>query len=322
MQSPAALNGYSTRVLEGDVVDGERENYENSSKRTTTSKRVEANDRGGDTNTNNNLPPLSSVKSILDSMGNTMERQESRIRFLEEENEALRAEIDYCKRDQMPASTTRSSPHPEPAYSAPLPRSHPANSNGARSPLPVPVREPGEQNNISMPPTRRTPQPASSSRSPMREPWEQRSAPPSTSRSASKQSRSPMPEAWEHSARPSRNPGPGPQSFHLSSEETRHSSPPTRSPNPDLWDHQTAPPMRSLGPVMHDRSREFMSPAAYRRPEGDVVSHRTFSPGTKFVAELSNVMELEEGYHAPLSALMDKYWDRIDQVRNGHGWDR
>jgi hypothetical protein len=76
---------------------------------------------------------------------------------------------------------------------------------------------------------------------------------------------------------------------------------------------------------MHDdRPREFMSPATNRRPEEEVVvhHHRTFSPGIKFVAELSNVMELEEGLHAPLSAVMDKYWDRIDQVRNGHGWDR
>jgi hypothetical protein len=73
---------------------------------------------------------------------------------------------------------------------------------------------------------------------------------------------------------------------------------------------------------MYDQQREFTSPTMHRRAEEDVVRHRTFSPGTKFVAELSNVMELEKGYHAPLSAVMDKYWDRIDQVRNGHGWDR
>jgi hypothetical protein len=53
-----------------------------------------------------------------------------------------------------------------------------------------------------------------------------------------------------------------------------------------------------------------------------VGRRRTFSPGTKFVAELSNVMKLEEGIHAPLSVIMDKHWDRIDQIRNGHGWDR
>jgi hypothetical protein len=242
---------------------------------------------------------------------------------LEEENEALRAEIEYRKRDQrpVPTSTTRSSPHPEPAYSAPSPRSRPTNGSSARSP--APVREPWEQNSNAAPPTRRTPQPASSTRSPMREPWEQQqhSAPPSASRSASKQVRSPMPpEAWERSAPLSRNPGPEPHSY---SEETRHASPPTRSPRPQLWDHQAAPPMRSLGTVMYDPPREFMSPATYRRPEEDIVHQtRTFSPGIKFVAELSNVMELEEGLHAPLSAVMDKYWDRINQVRNGHGWDR
>jgi hypothetical protein len=87
-------------------------------------------------------------------MGNTMERQESRIRFLEEENEALRAELEYRKRDQrpVPTPTARSSPHPEPAYSAPPPRSRPANSSSARSP--VAVREPWEQNSNSVPPTR------------------------------------------------------------------------------------------------------------------------------------------------------------------------
>ena len=73
---------------------------------------------------------------------------------------------------------------------------------------------------------------------------------------------------------------------------------------------------------MYDPPREFMSPTTSRRPEESVVSHSTFSPGIKFVAELSNVMELEEGLHAPLSAVMDKYWDRINQVRDGHGWDR
>jgi hypothetical protein len=75
---------------------------------------------------------------------------------------------------------------------------------------------------------------------------------------------------------------------------------------------------------MYDHQREFMSPTTSRRPEENIVrhDHRTFSPGIKFVAELSNVMELDEGLHAPLSAVMDKYWDRINQVRDGHGWDR
>jgi hypothetical protein len=311
MQSPAP-NGYNTR-FEGAVVGQERENYENNSKR--TSKRVvEVNDRDGDNNIN--LPPLSSVTLILDSMGDTMERQESRIRFLEEENEALRAEMEYY-RDQRPTSNTRSSPHPEPAYSAQRPpRGRPA-SRSARSP--VRQHEPWEHNSAQLPPTRS--QPISSARSPMREPREQHSAPPSTSRSAAK-ARSPMPEAWERSVPPLRNQGPEPPSFRVSSEETRQSSPLTRSPRPDLWDHQTAPPTISLGSGMHDHQREVTSPATYRRAEQDVGRYRTFSPGTKFVGELSKVMELDEGYHAPLSRVMDKYWDMINQVRNGHGWDR
>jgi hypothetical protein len=278
MQSPIP-NGYSNIRFQGGVVDPKRENF----------------DRGGG-DTNDNQTPLSSVKSILDSMGNTMERQESRIRFLEEENEALRAELEYRKREQrpVPTSTTRTSPHPEPAYSAPPPRSRPANSGSARSP--VPAREPWEQNSNS--------------------------APPSASRSASKQVRSPMPmpsSPYNRSAPPLRNPGSEPRSY---SEQPRHTSPPTRSPRPELWDHQAAPRMRSLGHATYDPPREFTSPTTSRRPEEDVVHHRTFSPGVKFVAELSNVMELEEGLHAPLSAIMDKYWDRIDLVRNGHGWDR
>jgi hypothetical protein len=312
MPSPAP-NGRNTR-LEGPVVDPERDNYENSSKR--TSKRVvEVTDRGGDNNMN--LPPLSSVTLILDSMGETMERQESRIRFLEEENEALRAEMEYHRNDQRPTSNSRSSPHPEPVCSAQRPpRSRPAPTS-ARSP--VRQHEPWEQTSTQLPPTRS--QPISSARSPMRESREQHSAPPSTSRSASK-ARSPMHEAWERSAPPLRDQGPEPPSFHLSREETRHSSPRTRSPRPELWDHQTAPSTMSLGSEMHDHQREVASPATYRRTEQDVGRHRTFSPGTKFVAELSNVMELDEGYHAPLSYVMDKYWDMINQVRNGHGWDR
>jgi hypothetical protein len=336
IQSPAP-NGFRTR-LEGGV-DPARENYESRSTR-TSNNRVEVNDTGGD-----NPPPLSSVKSILDSMGDTMERQESRIRFLEEENEALRAEIFYHKRDQRPAASARS-PVPEPweQNSAPPPRSRPTTSS-ARSPVPEPweqnsappstsrpnssvrspVREPWGQDSAPPPRSR----PTSTARSPVPEPWEQNSAPPPRSRPTSTARSSPMPEPWEQdSAPPLRNPGPGPHNsyHHQSNGESRHPSPPSRSARPEQWDHQTAPPTRSSGPETYDRQREFTSPqpATYRRAEEqqDVGRRRTFSPGTKFVAELSNVMKLEEGIHAPLSVIMDKHWDRIDQIRNGHGWDR
>lgn len=40
-----------------------------------------------------------------------------------------------------------------------------------------------------------------------------------------------------------------------------------------------------------------------------------FSPGTQFVEELTRVIELQTGHHAPLSLIMDKYFDQTSRVR-------
>ena len=53
----------------------------------------------------------------------------------------------------------------------------------------------------------------------------------------------------------------------------------------------------------------------------DYENRPTFSPGTKFVAELSQVMELEPGYYAPLSIILDKHWERVAEIRKRHQWD-
>jgi hypothetical protein len=36
-----------------------------------------------------------------------------------------------------------------------------------------------------------------------------------------------------------------------------------------------------------------------------------FSPGTRFVAKLATLMELETGHHAPLSVILDRHWNEL-----------
>jgi hypothetical protein len=45
-----------------------------------------------------------------------------------------------------------------------------------------------------------------------------------------------------------------------------------------------------------------------------------FSPGTRFVAELSQVMELDPGYDAALATILDKHWSRVVDIKRRHQW--
>ena len=75
--------------------------------------------------------------------------------------------------------------------------------------------------------------------------------------------------------------------------------------------------------------RQQQQQQARRRPTRSSADRSTthlatdenqFSPGTKFVAELSQVMHLEPGYHAPLSLILDKHWERVAEIRQRHQW--
>lgn len=206
---------------------------------------VVAHDRGKDVS-------AASLQLILDSMRDTLDRQESHIRSLEQENEALRVAFDRSAR---------------PVTERPL------------------VYEKS--------PRRR------------REPWEQ-----SQPLSAPAPVRSPPPPAPLYDYVP-----PSSSSRREQQQQPYASTPLSRSPAP-------------VNTYSRGQSREYTPPAAlYRRgvaqeEEEDARRGRPFSPGTKFVAELSNVMDLDVGYHAPLSVIMDKHWDRVNQIRTRHGWDR
>lgn len=82
--------------------------------------------------------------------------------------------------------------------------------------------------------------------------------------------------------------------------------------------------------IRHLRSRERMIPQTEprRRPPTEYTPPRrryedislnpsrresSFSPGTRFVAELSKVMDLEVGHHAPLSLILDRELERQHQ---------
>ena len=61
-------------------------------------------------------------------------------------------------------------------------------------------------------------------------------------------------------------------------------------------------------------------PAFYDENSRPPVDHR-FSPGTKFVAELSRVMDLDPEVQVPLSLILDKQWERLSEVRQRHRWN-
>lgn len=52
------------------------------------------------------------------------------------------------------------------------------------------------------------------------------------------------------------------------------------------------------------------------------LSDRTaFSPGTQFVEKLSRVVSIQEGHYAPLSRIMDKHFDRVASLPPRHRFD-
>ena len=75
--------------------------------------------------------------------------------------------------------------------------------------------------------------------------------------------------------------------------------------------------------------RTFPSPGRIRSPPrrghaGSVTTfgESAFSPGTCFVGELSRLMKMEKGHHAPLSVIIDKHWDQLrDALDNDRGYD-
>ena len=61
-------------------------------------------------------------------------------------------------------------------------------------------------------------------------------------------------------------------------------------------------------PVQTERSpprRVYMGGISERIPE------EGFTPGTRFVAELTQLMQMETGHHVPLSIIVDKHWDKL-----------
>ena len=41
------------------------------------------------------------------------------------------------------------------------------------------------------------------------------------------------------------------------------------------------------------------------------IPEEGFTPGTRFVAELTQLMQMETGHHVPLSIIVDKHWDKL-----------
>lgn len=61
----------------------------------------------------------------------------------------------------------------------------------------------------------------------------------------------------------------------------------------------------------------------FQAHEDDLMdSKNIFSPGTKFVEELSRVVEIQAGFYAPLSFIMDKHFERMSSIQNDGGWNR
>ena len=44
-------------------------------------------------------------------------------------------------------------------------------------------------------------------------------------------------------------------------------------------------------------------------PEGE-----GFTPGTRFVAELSKLMKMGNEHHVPLSFIIDRHWDQLKET--------
>jgi hypothetical protein len=92
-------------------------------------------------------------------------------------------------------------------------------------------------------------------------------------------------------------------------------------------EYRTPPPSHRYGGVRGGESSDnqqsvFTTPLSDHDYHHQLANREVFSPGTQFVAELSKVMQLDEGHHALLSLIMDKHYGRVSQIWSRHGWDR
>jgi hypothetical protein len=68
-------------------------------------------------------------------------------------------------------------------------------------------------------------------------------------------------------------------------------------------------------PLFHTSQKQ-----QHQREEDDIIEN-AFSPGTRVVAEIAEMMELEPGQLGQLSHIVDKYWDRLERVRTRSSHD-
>jgi hypothetical protein len=70
-------------------------------------------------------------------------------------------------------------------------------------------------------------------------------------------------------------------------------------------------PNRRIARDMNDDVKEFQANVEYR-----IDGKNMYSPGTLFVEELSRVVEVPVGHYAPLSLIMDKHYHRLSGIGN------
>jgi hypothetical protein len=69
--------------------------------------------------------------------------------------------------------------------------------------------------------------------------------------------------------------------------------------------------------------REFGTTTTASKSNGSPVSsssRKLFSPGTRFVGDLSQVMEIDKEHQTSLSFVMDNHYERVAQIRDKYGW--
>ena len=88
---------------------------------------------------------------------------------------------------------------------------------------------------------------------------------------------------------------------------------------------RTPPRLRSNNNNNRSYYEEVEDGREYFDPNYDTIQIKDrdmFSPGTQFVEELSRVVDIQQGHYAPLSVIMDKHFARVTQIRSRNGWDR
>jgi hypothetical protein len=94
---------------------------------------------------------------------------------------------------------------------------------------------------------------------------------------------------------------------------------------------RASPDRRQPSEFYDPRDRDYVprSPPSSWRPREVATEPRLpsnlkvdFSPGTKFVAELTKVLDLDAGHHAPLSQILDRQLQREMEYRRRSEWER